>query len=145
VPNAPLAAELDLASALRIPVMRLSRRLRAEGADEGLTLSQLAALSTLDRHGPMAPGTLADHERVQPPSISRILTVLEERGLVVRRPHATDRRQHVIELTGAGRALVAENRRRKDAWLSQQLQLIAPEELEALRAVIPILDRLGLA
>jgi DNA-binding MarR family transcriptional regulator len=145
VSETSLAAEHDLASLLRIPVMRLSRRLRAEGANNGLSLSQLAALSTLDRHGPMTPGALADHERVQPPSITRILATLEDRGLVARRPHATDRRQQVIDLTDEGMALVAENRRRRDAWLSRQLQQISPEELATLRAAIPVLERLGLA
>jgi DNA-binding MarR family transcriptional regulator len=125
--------------------MRLARRLRAERDDLSLSLTQLAALSTLDRHGPMSPGTLADHERVQPPSITRVVAGLEERGLVERLPHPTDRRQQVIALTPAGRTLVADHRRRKDAWLSGQLAQLTEAERAALAAAIPVLDRLGLA
>lgn len=139
------ASRLELASALRIPVMRLARRLRAERDDLSLSLTQLAALGTLDRHGPMSPGALAEHERVQPPSITRVVAGLEERGLVERLAHPTDRRQQVIALTPAGRTLVAGNRRRKDAWLSGQLALLSDAERAALADAIPILDRLGLA
>ena len=52
---------------MRVSVMRLSRRLRSERADHGLTLTQVATLATLDRHGPLTPRELADHEQVQPP------------------------------------------------------------------------------
>ncbi|MEO8329684.1 MAG: MarR family transcriptional regulator, partial [Candidatus Nanopelagicales bacterium] len=62
-----------LASELRIAVMRLSRRLRAERVDLDLTITQLAALASLDRHGPMTPGMLASIERIRPPSMTRIL------------------------------------------------------------------------
>jgi DNA-binding MarR family transcriptional regulator len=125
--------------------MRLARRLRTEHADHGLTLTQLATLGTLDRHGPMSPGVLAEHERVQPPSITRTVAALEERGLVERRPHPTDRRQHVVALTPAAQALLARDRRRKEAWLSAQLALLSREERTALAGAIPVLDRLGLA
>ena len=55
----------ELASTMRVSVMRLSRRLRTERADHDLTLTQTAALATLDRHGPLTPRELADHEHVQ--------------------------------------------------------------------------------
>lgn len=145
MPATAHASDLELAGALRVPIMRLARRLRAERDDLSLSLTQLAALGTLDRHGPMSPGALADHERVQPPSITRVVAGLEERGLLERLPHPTDRRQQVIALTPAGRALVAGNRRRKDAWLSGQLAQLSEAEQGALAAAIPVLDRLGLA
>src|SRR4051794_25527946 len=62
-----------LASDLRTTVMRLARRLRQQRSDTSLSLGQIAALGTLDRHGPMTPGELAAHERVQPPSMTRIV------------------------------------------------------------------------
>src|SRR5688572_5650500 len=82
-----------LASALRVGVMRLTRRLRSQRADRTLTLSQLAALGTLERHGPMTPGELAAHEKVQPPSMTRVVATLESLGHVARAPHPTDGRQ----------------------------------------------------
>ena len=65
---------------MRVSVMRLSRRLRTERADHGLSLTQIATLATLDRHGSLTPRELADHEQVQPPSMTRILAGLEERA-----------------------------------------------------------------
>ena len=88
-----------LAHDLRLAVMRLSRRLRNQRVDTSVTLTHLAALSTLKRHGPMSPGELAAHERVQPPSMTRVVVALEGMGLVTRTPHPTDGRQVIIGLT----------------------------------------------
>jgi DNA-binding MarR family transcriptional regulator len=137
--------QADLSSALRIPIMRLARRLRAERTDLTLSLTQVAALSTLQRHGPLTPTALAEHERVQPPSITRVIASLEARGLVARVPHPTDRRQHVIGLTPAGTEMIAEDRRRRDAWLARQLRTLSQEERDVLRAAAPVLDRLSQA
>jgi DNA-binding MarR family transcriptional regulator len=132
-----------LSSDLRLSVMRLARRLRAQRADQSVPLSHLATLATLDRHGPMSPRELAEHERVQPPSMSRSLAALESRGLVERAPHATDGRQQVVSLTPAARDMLREERRRRDAWLAQRLAELSPPEREALRVAVPVLERLG--
>ncbi len=66
----------------------------------------------------MTPRELADHEKVQPPSMTRVLAYLEERGLVARSPHPTDGRQVVLNATDEGAALLADERRRKEAWLA---------------------------
>lgn len=136
-------ADAALASTLRMTVMRLARRLRAERVDTVHTLSQLAALATVDRHGPMTPGELAAHERVQPPSMTRVVTRLEEEGLLHRTPHPTDGRQHLLSVTAAGRELLAADRRRRDAWLSRQLGALDGPEMDALARVLPILQRLA--
>ena len=132
-----------LASTLRISVMRLARRLRAERADETLTLSQLATLGTLYRHGPMTLGELAMHERVQPPSMTRIVSGLEERGLIGREPHPTDRRLVIVSLTDDAVALLSADRRRRDAWLAQRLRELDQDEHEALRQALPVLEKLA--
>ena len=100
-----------LAHDLRLAVMRLSRRLRTQRVDTTVTLTHLAALSTLRRHGPMSPGELAAHERVQPPSMTRVVVALEGMGLVSRTPHPTDGRQVVIALTDAAETLLADEAR----------------------------------
>src|ERR1700755_1592490 len=117
-------SDVGLATALRISVSRLARRLRGERAAPGtpeseLSDTQFAALSALERHSAMTPGELAEHEKVQPPSMTRVIAVLEERGLVLRAPHATDRRQVVLTVTPAGRSVVQLVRRRREAWLAQ--------------------------
>jgi DNA-binding MarR family transcriptional regulator len=132
----------ELASTMRVSVMRLSRRLRTERADHDLTLTQTAALATLDRHGPLTPRELADHEHVQPPSMTRTIAALEELGLITRTPHATDGRKHLVALTADARALIKEDRRRRDAWLSRRLAELTQDERDLLRAAAPLLDRI---
>jgi DNA-binding MarR family transcriptional regulator len=132
----------ELASTMRVSVMRLSRRLRTERADHGLTLTQTAALATLERHGPLTPRDLADHEHVQPPSMTRTIAALEERGLITRTPHATDGRQHLVALTAAAKALLREDRRRRDAWLARRVAELTQDERDLLRAAAPLLDRI---
>ena len=139
----PMVADPALASALRLAVMRLARRMRAQRADTSLTLSQLATLSTLDRHGELTPRDLAEHEKVQPPSMTRMLAALEADGFVSRSAHPTDGRQVLISLTKPGRALLVEDRRRREAWLAQRLAALDPAERATLRDAAEILDRLA--
>jgi DNA-binding MarR family transcriptional regulator len=144
-----MQTEAALATAMRISISRLARRLRVEQrlglgrAEPVLSDIQLAALAALERHDSMTPGELAEHEKVQPPSMTRVIAVLEERGLVLRAPHATDRRQVVLTVTAEGRSLVQLVRRRREAWLAQRLQELAPEERQILRAAAPILEKIS--
>ena len=132
-----------LAHDLRLAVMRLSRRLRTQRVDTTVTLTHLAALSTLKRHGPMSPGELAAHERVQPPSMTRVVVALEGMGLVTRTPHPTDGRQVVIDLTPAAETLLTDEARAREAWLAGRLQQLSPEEREVLRDAAVIMDKLA--
>ncbi len=141
--SADLGTDAGLASSLRISVMRLARRIRNERESDGLTLSQMAVLGTLFRCGPSTAGELAAAEKVKPPSMTRTVACLEELGYVIRRPHDTDGRQVVVELTPAALDVIELDRRRREAWLNQRLAELSPEERELLRAVAPLLDRLG--
>jgi DNA-binding MarR family transcriptional regulator len=131
-----------LASELRISVMRLTRQLRLDRPDMDLTLTQLATLGTIDRHGPMTPREVADHERVRPPSMTRVLAVLEQRGLIDRIAHPSDGRQQLISMAPPGRDLLREDRRRREAWLAKRLAELTPEERAVLHAAVPIIDRI---
>jgi DNA-binding MarR family transcriptional regulator len=132
-----------LASELRTTVMRLARRLRNQRAESTMTLGPIAALGSLDRHGPMAPSELAALERVQPPSMTRILAKLEEAGLVTREPHPTDRRQVVVAVSAAGKEMLHDDRRRRDAWLAQRMRDLTSDEREVLRQAAVVLDKLA--
>jgi DNA-binding MarR family transcriptional regulator len=132
-----------LAHDLRLAVMRFSRRLRNQRVDTSVTLTHLAALSTLRQHGPMSPGELAAQERVQPPSMTRVVVALEGMGLVTRTPHPTDGRQVVIDLTPAAQGLLDEEARAREAWLSGRLQDLAPEERAVLREAAEIMEKLA--
>jgi DNA-binding MarR family transcriptional regulator len=138
-----LTKTAELASQLRISVTRLNRRLRAERPDNSLTLNQLSVLATLDRHGPLTPRELADHEKVQPPSMTRTLASLEDMQLVDRTPHATDGRQVLVSATPAAVTLLRADRRRREVWLARQLAELSPEERETLRSAAEILERLA--
>jgi DNA-binding MarR family transcriptional regulator len=114
-------------------------------ADHSLSATQYAALHTVSRRPGMTPGELAELEKVQPPSMSRVIAVLEERGLLTRGPHPTDRRQVILHITEQGEKLIKEERRRKEAWLSRRLAELSPEEQEILRRAAPILERISRA
>jgi DNA-binding MarR family transcriptional regulator len=146
VPKSTLTrSDLELASTLRMSVARLARRLRGQRSDLSLTLTQLAALATLERHGAMTPRELAEHEKVQPPSMTRVLAVLEERGLVDRTPHPTDGRQQLVTVTKDAKAMLRDDRKRRDAWLARRLGELSPAERDVLRAAAPVLERLAQA
>jgi DNA-binding MarR family transcriptional regulator len=143
-------SDAGLATSLRISVSRLARRLRVERiaqgtAEHALSDTQLAALAALERHTAMSPGELAEHEKVQPPSMTRVIAALEASGLVTRMPHLTDRRQVVLTVTPEGREVVNHARRRKEAWLAMRLKELSPEDRAVLRAAAPILERLSQA
>src|SRR5215469_12420069 len=123
--------DAGLATALRISVSRLARRLRAQRTTSGMTEAVLSETE------------LAEHEKVQPPSMTRVIAVLEERNLVLRSPHPTDRRQVILTVTEEGQAVVQRVRRRKDAWLARRLAELTAEERATLRAAVPILEKLS--
>jgi DNA-binding MarR family transcriptional regulator len=132
-----------LAVDLRIALMRTVRRLRAEKSDEELSDGQYAVLAYLDRVGPSTPRSLAEYERVQPPSMTRTLAGLAEGGLVAREGHPVDGRQVIVRLTPEGRATVRETRRRRDAWLARRLADLDPAERQVLSDAALILRRIA--
>jgi DNA-binding MarR family transcriptional regulator len=136
-------SDTALASELRATITRLARRLRNQRADQSMSIGRLATLGTLDRHGPLTPGELAAHERVQPPSMTRIVAALEEGGLVTRTDHPTDRRQVLVALSPQGKALLREDRRRRDAWLAQRMRELDADDLAVLRRAAAVLNRLA--
>jgi DNA-binding MarR family transcriptional regulator len=147
-PTVQAASRTDsgLASELRLSVMRFARRLRAEREpDNPLSVGALSALGILFREGECTVGALAAHERVQPPSMTRTVNCLVEDGYAVRRPHATDRRQVLVDITEKGREILLADRRRRDAWLAQRLRELTPEERALLREAAPLIQRLATA
>jgi DNA-binding MarR family transcriptional regulator len=138
-----MPADTVLAADLRTTVMRLARRLRNQRADTSMSLTQIAALGTLERHGPLTPGELAAHERVQPPSMTRIVAKLEAAGVVTRTEHPTDRRQVLVAVSPAGHAMIKADRKRRDAWLAQRMRDLPPEDVEVLRRAAVILSRMA--
>jgi DNA-binding MarR family transcriptional regulator len=144
-PHALSRADLALASELRLAVMRLGRRLRNQRADRSLSLSlsQLAVLGTLERRGPLTPRELAAHEKVSPPSMTKLLAALQERGFIVRTDHPSDGRQHLVAPTEQAVRMIREDRRRRDAFLAQRLVELSSDQRAVLRHAATILERLA--
>lgn len=133
----------ELAALLRPSLLRLTRIVRNQRVDLSVTLTQLSAMATLQKRGAMSAGELAACEKVQPPSMTKVLANLEERGLVRRDVHPGDRRQAIMSITPAGVELLDSERRSRDAWLSQHLAQLTPDERQLLRDVVPVLDKLA--
>jgi DNA-binding MarR family transcriptional regulator len=133
----------DLASRLRLSVVRLNRRLRSQRTDEMVSLTQISALATLSRCGPMTPSELAASERVRPPSMTRVIAALEEEGLVSRRDHPTDGRQSIIEISPRGTQLLADEASAKERWLDKRLAELTEQERAILARASEIIDRMA--
>jgi DNA-binding MarR family transcriptional regulator len=131
----------DLASRLRLDIARLARRLRQEAGAE-LSPSQAAALATIERHGPLTPSELAVRERVQRPTVTRVLARLEEAGLVERAADPTDRRSCLVSASADGRELLSVLRTRKDVYLARRLEALPAEDREVLDRAAAILERM---
>lgn len=136
-----LAPSEQLPSRLRLAITRAARRLRQE-ADDGLSPSLTAALSTIDRHGPLTPSRLAEIERIQRPTATRLVARLEEDGLVTREGDPDDGRVFHVRVTADGRALVKRLRSRKNAYLAKRLRQLDDDELETLERATAILERM---
>ncbi len=133
-----------VASELRIGVMRLRRRLALERhPDNELSLGAMAVLGALAVRDGQTVGELARGERVQPPSMTRTVNCLEDDGYIERGTSDADGRLVVVRITERGRDTVLADRRRRDAWLTQRLAELDPDDRDVLRRAAPILDRLA--
>ena len=128
---------------LRSAVMKLARRLRHQRVDESLSPTEMSVLGTLARCGSATPGELARREHVQPPSMTRIVAMLENKGLVRRDPHPDDRRQVVVRQTEQAEAMLVESRRKRDAFLAQLMTELSEEERALVREAAPVLEKLA--
>ena len=135
----------ELAKTLREAIHRLNRRVRQARPVGDLTFSQLSALTSLQLAGALTPRELADMERVQPPTMTKIVGKLEDRGLVARTPHPTDRRQVILAATEQGRAVFAQFEKARNEWLAVQLAVLSPEQRDTLARAAEILQQVARA
>jgi DNA-binding MarR family transcriptional regulator len=134
----------ERAAHLRIAIVRTARRLRQEAAAEtsGLTPTSVAALATIERHGPMTPSEIAAVERVKRPTITRTLACLEREGLIDRAADPEDGRSALLSVNGAGRERLRRLRGRKNAYLARRMREMTDEEIETLERAAEILERM---
>jgi DNA-binding MarR family transcriptional regulator len=131
----------ELASRLRLAIARTARRLRQEGG-MGLSPSMTAALATIERHGPLTPSRLAEIERIQRPTATRVIARLEESGLVGRTLDPADGRSRLIALTAEGGARLRAIRTRRNAYLARRLAGLSTRERMTLEDAAQILERM---
>jgi DNA-binding MarR family transcriptional regulator len=132
--------DTDLPMRLRRVTLRLSRRLRRE-LGSGLPPALDSALAVIGRRGPISPSELARIEDVRRPTATRVVAILEGRGLVARAPDLCDRRSYRVALTDRGRRLLRETRSRRDAYLARALARLEPAELAELDRALVLLER----
>lgn len=134
----------ERAAHLRTAIVRTARRLRQEAAAEtsGLTPTSVAALATIERHGPLTPSEIAAIERVKRPTITRTLGCLEREGLIDRAPDPADGRSSLVSVNGAGRERLRRLRGRKNAYLARRMKDLTDEEVETLERAAEILERM---
>ncbi|MET7640207.1 MarR family transcriptional regulator [Streptomyces sp. NPDC005438] len=130
-------------NALRSGVMRLSRRIRHQRVDESLSPSEMSVLGTLTLCGSATPSELARREHVQPPSMTRLVAMLEEKGLVRLEPHPDDRRQKRVSTTERAEDMLAAARTKRNAWLTELTTQLDEDEWATLRAAAPVLEKLA--
>ncbi len=135
----------ELAKTLREAIHRLNRRVRQARPVGDLTFSQLSALTSLQLAGALTPRELADMERVQPPTMTKIVGKLEDRGLVARTPHPTDGRQVILAATEHGRAVFAQFEKARNEWLAAHLAELTPEQRDTLAHAAAILQQVAQA
>jgi DNA-binding MarR family transcriptional regulator len=129
----------QLASDLSLAVMRLARQLRFRRPQSPVSLSQLSALATLFKEGPMTPGALAIRERVRPPSMTRVIASLADLRFVDRVPHPDDGRQVLVSVSDAGADLLEAERQASQEWLAQRLESLASDQRDTLRAAAALI------
>lgn len=130
-----------LANDLRLVCMRISRRVRFESTQD-VAPHQFSVMARLE-HQALTPREIAEIECVSPPSMTRTVAGLVERGLVTRTDDPLDGRQVFISLTAEGSSLLGENRRRRDAWMATRLRGISADEREVLVKATAILTRVA--
>lgn len=134
----------ERAAHLRTAIVRTARLLRQEAAAEtsGLTPTSVAALATIERHGPLTPSEIAAIERVKRPTITRTLGCLEREGLIDRAADPADGRSSLVSVNGAGRERLRRLRGRKNAYLARRMKDLTGEEVETLERAAEILERM---
>jgi DNA-binding MarR family transcriptional regulator len=129
----------SLAFEVRDTLSRGARRIRVES---GPPLPQLTVMGHLQRRGAMSTNELAAAERVRPQSMSNTVRQLEEAGLVDRRPHPTDRRQVLLELTRKGVKMLEKIFAVREDWLTTViLQELTDAERQELHRALDLIRR----
>lgn len=131
------------AEELRRAVVRLNRCLRSAGTDQTLSANKLSALGFLYTHPSCSPGELAVAERLQPQSLTRLLSELEGEDYISRVKSAEDRRQSLLEITRKGKEVLTRDMRERDEWLMDAISHLSDTEQQVLQIAAKIMNRVA--
>jgi DNA-binding MarR family transcriptional regulator len=131
----------EIAARLRLVISRLARAVRQPGA-AGLTPSQISAMATIEEHGPIRMSDFAGYELIGAPFATRVVASLQELGLVQRAADSTDRRVSLIDLSDAGRLMLAHLWSERAAGLTARIERLQPDQVTTLTTVLPVLENL---
>jgi DNA-binding MarR family transcriptional regulator len=123
-------------------LLRLSRELRKETEQLGVTARQATLLWLVKRSPGLSLAELAAEEGITPPALSGHVDRLEGAGLLERVRSTEDRRRVGLRLTENGDRLMRRIRARRTTWLADHLRALEPAELATVEAAIPALRRL---
>ena len=138
--NDPGSPDAQLATRLRLAVGRLHRRIRL--ATNDIPPLQLSSLVSIEMHGPLRLGELAQREAVTAPTMTRVLAALDDRGFIVRTPDPDDARSTRVSISPAGSAALASVRSQRTAILDARLARLSDADRAALTAALPALEAL---
>jgi DNA-binding MarR family transcriptional regulator len=138
--NDPGSPDAQLATRLRLAVGRLHRRIRL--ATNDIPPLQLSSLVSIEMHGPLRLGELAQREAVTAPTMTRVLAALDDRGFIVRTPDPDDARSTRVSISSAGSAALASVRSQRTAILDARLARLSDADRAALTAALPALEAL---
>ena len=126
---------------LSVALSRLTRWLR-RGDTSGLGPGTIGALATVSRSGPIRLGDLAAREDMAPPTLTRVVALLEEQHLIVKGPDPADRRATLVGITPQGQELMARLVQARMDRLSERVAALDPQQREILVRAVPVLEAL---
>jgi DNA-binding MarR family transcriptional regulator len=136
------ASRAELADQLHSAAIHLLRQLRKEDEASGLSAPRLSALSVVVFGGPVTLGQLARAEQVRPPTMTKIVTGLENDGLVERKADSSDGRLTRIVATPKGQRILVEGRARRVKSLTRAVEQLNEAELARLDRGIQVFRKL---
>lgn len=122
---------------------------QAHLSEQRMGFTHSRALHVLQCKGPLMMSGLGDDLGITPRYVTVLIDDLEQRGLVARRRHPSDRRVTLVELTDAGRRTCELAGDEHVAAAAELLRALPHEQqhalLEALRSLLAELQRHGFA
>lgn len=135
--------DTELVSRLRRVISRLARQLNETSTGEGLTPTQYSVLGLVRVRGPLGLAELTELEGLNPTMLSRIVKVLDERGLIRRLPDPSDMRAARVEVMPAGEQVHERVRKQRTQVLSECLERLPGQTAELLLAAVPAMEELA--